>query len=293
VIGLVSQSKTLTGTYEYDRLGHSESWQVWENLPSGVTNRARYKGALWMGDLGVELYHMRNRWYEPRTGRFLSEDPIGLAGGINPYGFAGADPVNKADPTGLAYRCRGDGTAYLLVTNGQVWGAWISWGSWGCHNYETGDDSNEGVRDMRGGGSRGPGGPGPGSNQKVCGGRARVLQGNPSLIGRQGGFPGVRVTAASAAIIPDQFGVSKSTLAPFIGGISGFTNGQPLFGRVADVIGGRSPIPGQNVRDALQSLYPGVFIVEVVDIPRDLGVVPIELHVPADVQCPTGTVERP
>jgi murein DD-endopeptidase MepM/ murein hydrolase activator NlpD len=44
---------------------------------------------------------MRNRWYEPRTGRFLSEDPIGLAGGINAYGFAGADPVNKSDPTGL------------------------------------------------------------------------------------------------------------------------------------------------------------------------------------------------
>jgi hypothetical protein len=105
-----------------------------------------------MGDLGVELYYMRNRWYEPRTGRFLSEDPIGLAGGINPYGFAGADPVNKADPTGLAYRCRGDGTAYLLVTDGQVWGTWISWGSWGCHNYETGDDSNEGVGDIRGGG---------------------------------------------------------------------------------------------------------------------------------------------
>jgi hypothetical protein len=44
---------------------------------------------------------MRARWYEPRTGRFLSEDPIGLAGGINPYAFAGSDAVNTADPTGL------------------------------------------------------------------------------------------------------------------------------------------------------------------------------------------------
>jgi hypothetical protein len=44
---------------------------------------------------------MRNRWYEPRTGRFLSEDPIGLEGGINPFVFAGADPVNGRDPLGL------------------------------------------------------------------------------------------------------------------------------------------------------------------------------------------------
>jgi hypothetical protein len=73
VIGLVSQSKTLTGTYEYDRFGHSESWQVWEDLPTGVTNRARYKGALWMGDLGVELYYMRNRWYERRCAPILGQ----------------------------------------------------------------------------------------------------------------------------------------------------------------------------------------------------------------------------
>jgi hypothetical protein len=51
----------------------------------------------------VELYYMRNRWYEPQTGRFLSEDPIGLAGGINPYAFAGLDPVSGRDPTGLCH----------------------------------------------------------------------------------------------------------------------------------------------------------------------------------------------
>lgn len=44
---------------------------------------------------------MRNRWYEPKTGRFLSEDPIGLAGGINFYAFAGSDPIGGRDPTGL------------------------------------------------------------------------------------------------------------------------------------------------------------------------------------------------
>ncbi len=47
------------------------------------------------------LYYMRNRWYETRTGRFISEDPMGLAAGINLYSFVGADPLNDGDPTGL------------------------------------------------------------------------------------------------------------------------------------------------------------------------------------------------
>ena len=33
--------------------------------------------------------------------QFTQEDPIGLAGGLNLYGFAGGDPVNFSDPFGL------------------------------------------------------------------------------------------------------------------------------------------------------------------------------------------------
>jgi RHS repeat-associated protein len=68
--------------------------------PFSNADRPRFKGALWLGP-EVDLYYMRARWYEPRTGRFLSEDPIGLDGGINPYAFAAADPVNRSDPAGL------------------------------------------------------------------------------------------------------------------------------------------------------------------------------------------------
>jgi len=45
--------------------------------------------------------YMRNRYYDPKAGRFTQEDPIGLAGGMNLYGFAGGDPVNFSDPFGL------------------------------------------------------------------------------------------------------------------------------------------------------------------------------------------------
>src|SRR5437016_5398135 len=61
----------------------------------------------WMGSI-VEnkvdpsgLIYMRNRYYDPKTGRFTQEDPIGLAGGMNLYGFASGDPVTYSDPFGL------------------------------------------------------------------------------------------------------------------------------------------------------------------------------------------------
>jgi murein DD-endopeptidase MepM/ murein hydrolase activator NlpD len=44
---------------------------------------------------------VRNRYYDPATGRFTQPDPIGLAGGLNLYGYADGDPINKSDPFGL------------------------------------------------------------------------------------------------------------------------------------------------------------------------------------------------
>jgi RHS repeat-associated protein len=47
------------------------------------------------------LYYRRNRYYDSEKGRFTQEDPIGLAGGINVYGFAYGDPVTYSDSDGL------------------------------------------------------------------------------------------------------------------------------------------------------------------------------------------------
>src|SRR5208283_1618081 len=41
--------------------------------------------------------------YDPTTGRWLSQDPIGFFGGDpNLYRYTGNDPTNATDPTGLA-----------------------------------------------------------------------------------------------------------------------------------------------------------------------------------------------
>ena len=50
---------------------------------------------------GTGLYYYRARYYSSTYGRFVAEDPIGLAGGINLYAYVNEDPVNLVDPMGL------------------------------------------------------------------------------------------------------------------------------------------------------------------------------------------------
>jgi uncharacterized protein RhaS with RHS repeats len=47
------------------------------------------------------LYYNFFRTYDPNMGRYIESDPIGLGGGINPYGYAGANPLSRTDPSGL------------------------------------------------------------------------------------------------------------------------------------------------------------------------------------------------
>lgn len=48
------------------------------------------------------LYYYRARHYSTAFGRFLQPDPIGYGGGMHLYGYVENDPLNAADPQGLA-----------------------------------------------------------------------------------------------------------------------------------------------------------------------------------------------
>ena len=50
------------------------------------------------------LYYYRARYYDPNIGRFLSEDPVRLTGGINFYTYVFNSPPNAIDPMGLDCR---------------------------------------------------------------------------------------------------------------------------------------------------------------------------------------------
>ncbi|MFN2400013.1 MAG: RHS repeat-associated core domain-containing protein [Gemmatimonadaceae bacterium] len=92
-----------SGATAYQKLSY-DAWGKVEQTTGGLfasdTNRLRWKGLVWEGD-STQLYYMRARWYDPLQRRFVSEDPIGLDGGINMYTFVGNDAVNERDPAGL------------------------------------------------------------------------------------------------------------------------------------------------------------------------------------------------
>jgi RHS repeat-associated protein len=50
---------------------------------------------------GTGLYYYRARYCDPVQSRFVSEDPIGLAGGINTYIYVEGNPLSYTDPLGL------------------------------------------------------------------------------------------------------------------------------------------------------------------------------------------------
>jgi len=87
---------------------------LWSFFSSSFDRENRMLRTDWHGSLlegkrdKSGLAYVRNRYYDPATGRFTQEDPLGLAGGLNLYGFAAGDPVNFSDPFGLRVCFKGD-----------------------------------------------------------------------------------------------------------------------------------------------------------------------------------------
>ncbi|MBL0942775.1 MAG: DUF2235 domain-containing protein [Hydrogenophaga sp.] len=52
-------------------------------------------------DEATGLHANDQRVYDPQAGRYLSPDPLGLAGGLNAYAYVGNNPLGHVDPLGL------------------------------------------------------------------------------------------------------------------------------------------------------------------------------------------------
>jgi RHS repeat-associated protein len=109
---LTNSAGSITDTYDYDAFGNKI------NSTGNTPNNYRYRGEQYDPDLG--LYFLRARYMNPLTGRFMSRDPqeytplkwsgspIKSTGNptfdptkLHKYLYAGGDPVNLIDPSGL------------------------------------------------------------------------------------------------------------------------------------------------------------------------------------------------
>lgn len=107
-------------------------------VASGDTssNRFQYTGR---ENDGTGLYYYRARYYSPNLSRFISEDPIGLEGGINSYAYVDGNPLMLVDPLGLA-GCFVDFPDYPITVPGTSWKTTMTPGHAGVlgYNNETG-----------------------------------------------------------------------------------------------------------------------------------------------------------
>ncbi len=92
-IGLVNAGGAIATSYGYEPFGATAASGAASSDSHRFTGREQDP---------TGLYYLRNRYYNPMLGRFLSPDPIGIAGGINLYAYTFDDPMNWVDPLGLS-----------------------------------------------------------------------------------------------------------------------------------------------------------------------------------------------
>ncbi|HGU9749339.1 TPA: RHS repeat-associated core domain-containing protein, partial [Escherichia coli] len=94
-LALISEDGNTAWRGEYDEWGN----QLNEENPHHLHQPYRLPGQQYDEESG--LYYNRNRYYNPLLGRYITQDPIGLAGGWSLYAYP-LNPVNGIDPLGLS-----------------------------------------------------------------------------------------------------------------------------------------------------------------------------------------------
>jgi len=95
---LVTTGQALNTTYRYDPWGESIGGTGSAYNPFQFTGVYR--------DSATSVYRMTQRYYQPAAGRFTQMDPLPESVMLpNRYEYAGCNPSNFVDPSGLNYAC--------------------------------------------------------------------------------------------------------------------------------------------------------------------------------------------
>lgn len=92
ITSLSNAAGALAQTYTFDSFGNTT------NSSGSLTNFFRYTAREF--DTETNLYYYRARYYDPTSGRFVSEDPIRFRGGANFYAYVHNRPTILWDPSG-------------------------------------------------------------------------------------------------------------------------------------------------------------------------------------------------
>ncbi len=100
-VAMTDQNQNIVNKYSYDVFG--KVLNEVEAVPQPFKYVGQYGVMAESCELTADCFlYMRARYYDPKVGRFVSEDPIGFDGGtVNLYEYVGGNPVNWIDPTGL------------------------------------------------------------------------------------------------------------------------------------------------------------------------------------------------
>ncbi|HAY0232826.1 TPA: RHS repeat protein, partial [Escherichia coli] len=93
-LALISEDGNTMWSAEYDEWGNLLN----EENPHHLYQPYRLPGQQYDDESG--LCYNRNRYYDPLQGRYITQDPIGLSGGLNTYSYP-LNPINEIDPLGL------------------------------------------------------------------------------------------------------------------------------------------------------------------------------------------------
>ena len=93
-LALTDQQGQIVWAARYDPWGNIEE----EFNPHGIEQNIRLPGQ--HHDRETGLYYNRHRYYDPKLGSYINQDPIGLAGGVNSYKYP-RNPLNQIDSIGL------------------------------------------------------------------------------------------------------------------------------------------------------------------------------------------------